>query len=378
MKFLVLGAYDSSNLGDPVICDCVARWLQDSFPDSQIQIKDLLPRTSGSTPSLKSVRQRQTRTKLLRFATRIGIDLVYTQYHRWVLKDSPYIAQVSAIDCDAVIIAGGQLFMDRYALYLEAYVQQFAQRGIPVFFNACGTGPAHSRTIAAQLRAALQHDCVKHVSCRDNVALVKKRYAEAAAETWDPALSAKNCYGIQPSADADTVGLGVIYNPAVPEPVQTRFWLSLIPEMDRQNIRWQFFTNGDPIDEVYARKLLQLMDRNDTHLRPRDSHPADLVRTVAQYRSLISFRLHSHIIAASLGIPSVAVVWDQKLPYFFGKIGCPDRCIHVTSRPEQALSTLKKAETEGYDRQRLQEQETAAREQLIDAIRRELNGGNRL
>lgn len=375
MKILVLGAYDSSNLGDPVICDCVAGWLRDAFPGAEILIKDVLPRRVGGTPSLKALQRRRQRTRLTQLAARAGVDLVYVQYCRWIKKDASYIARVSAIECDAVVVAGGQLFMDRYTLYLDAYVKHFARQGIPVFVNACGIGPAHSRKIAARLRAALQDKCVKYVSCRDDVAQVKRRYTDAAVETWDPALSAGTCYGISPVADADTVGLGVICNQAVSEAAQTRFWLSLIPELDRQNIHWQFFTNGDPADEVYARKLLRLLGRQDSCLRPRDTKPAQLVGTVAQYRSLISFRLHSHIIAASLGIPTVAVVWDQKLPYFFKKIGFPERCVYVDSGPDHVIAVLKQAQSEGYDRQRLQAQEAASRDQLITAIRRELQQG---
>ena len=42
MKLLVLGWYYSSNLGDAVICDCVADMLRSHYPQAQICIRDIV------------------------------------------------------------------------------------------------------------------------------------------------------------------------------------------------------------------------------------------------------------------------------------------------------------------------------------------------
>ena len=40
MRILVLGSYYSSNLGDGVICECVAGQLKKVFPTAEIVIKE--------------------------------------------------------------------------------------------------------------------------------------------------------------------------------------------------------------------------------------------------------------------------------------------------------------------------------------------------
>ena len=44
MKILVLGAYHSPNLGDPVICDCVADILRRRYPEAEVCCHDLVNR----------------------------------------------------------------------------------------------------------------------------------------------------------------------------------------------------------------------------------------------------------------------------------------------------------------------------------------------
>lgn len=374
MKILVLGAYDSGNLGDPIICECVASWLHGHFPRAEVVIRDVLVRKDAGEPDLKRIRRSWQRNRLLSI---IAPNAAYGQYSRWVDRDQAYFEEIGSHPWDAVVFAGGQMFMDRYALFLEAHVRHFQERNIPVFFNACGTGPAYSPKIARQLKQTLESPCVRYISCRDDAALINRRYAPC-METFDPALTVAAAYGVGRAENADTIGLGVIFNVAVPEKKQTRFWQKLVRELERRGEKWQFFTNGDPADMTYAREILASMPefrgREDALLHPRDTKPEDLVRTIAGYRSILSFRLHSHILAASLDVPSVAMVWDGKLPFFFGKIGHPERCFRVDSDPLAVLEGLARAEREGLDRALLESQASFAEEQLVRAMTEALPG----
>lgn len=376
MNILLLGACDSGNLGDPVICDCAASWLRSHFPTARITVRDVYRRESRQTasePGIKALREANAKQHIIRAATAMGVDLTCHFEQRRAARSRDYIETTCAGDYDAVVFAGGQMFMDRYALFLEAHVRRFRERDIPVFFNACGTGPAYSPKIARRLKQTLESPCVKYISCRDDAALVNRRYAPC-LETYDPALAAAGIYGVCREEKADTIGLGVIFNVAVSEKKQTRFWLKLVRALEHRGQKWQFFTNGDPADMAYARTVLasmpELAGREGELLRPRDVEPADLVRTIAGYQAIISFRLHSHILAASLDVPSVALVWDEKLPFFFEKIGHPERCFRVDSDPAAVLDALARAEKEGYDRVLLDAQANAAREQLIGAMLR--------
>ncbi len=390
MNILILGAYDSVNLGDPVICECVAAMLQRNFPDAHITIRDVISRDrhrAFSDIGIKTLEKRRIKMNICRFSSRyLGIDLTLRTETNRFNANRRHLEQIFNVPCDLVVFAGGQMFMDRYALFLEACILHFQKQGIPVILNACGTGPAHSRTIAKRLKHALMQDCVKHISCRDDVHKVNLLYLEKnkkAIPTYDAALSSyvvyTNAYNKEETHTKDTVGLGVIYPNGVSFHKSLRFWRRVIRQLEKQNIPWKIFSNGDSIDLEFARKILSTMPEfsglEDTCICPRDVEPEGLVHTISEFSSLISFRLHSHIIAASLDIPTVAIVWDEKVPFFFKKIGCSERCFTVDASAEEVVLALHQAKKKGYDRTLLTKQAAHSEKQLVDAVRRVLTEG---
>ena len=62
------------------------------------------------------------------------------------------------------------------------------------------------------------------------------------------------------------------------------------------------------------------------------------------------------------------MVWSEKLPFFFEKIGHKERCLSVKDRPETVLAALARAKEEGYDRNLIREQASFAEDQLVRAI----------
>ena len=381
MNILVLGAYNSCNLGDAVICECVAHMLQKRFPEAHITIKDFIHRNRlipRREPDVHSMKKRRIHSSIRRII--IGIypgEWDVRREKKRVESNISQIEQVCRMETDLVVVAGGQLFMDRYALFLEAYLTKFADRGIPVIINACGTGPNMSKEIAIRLKATLMHPGVKKISCRDDVDLVNGCYLAAgkkADATFDPALAAWQIYS---SVDLEQsksgcIGLGV-KEPNGKEYKKTiTFWQNIIRLLEKRGIRWQFFTNGDPIDKAFARAVIhtlpELKERENELLRPCDIRPEELVETIKSYDGLISFRLHSHIIAAALNIPTVAVVWDEKLLYFFEKIGCPERCVTIKHSPQKVFAIFERACKEGYDIDRIRHQEDVAAKWLLEAV----------
>lgn len=379
MKILVLGAYQSSNLGDGVICECVAAVLRRGFPQAKILIRDLIARdrlADRSEPQIKTLEKRRIKTEIRRAVTRFTpVDLVLPQQQRRVEEQRAHLDEICSLECDMVVFAGGQMFMDLYALFLEYCLIRFEQRGIPVFFNACGTGPDFSSAIARRLKAATASGGVKWVSCRDDVDKAQRRYVaenKTVVPVADPALRTAQVYEIEKAPGADTIGLGVIYPKAGGFRGNLRFWQGIIRELERQGRKWKIFTNGDPADLAFGREVLASMPefrgREDGFLCPRDREPEELVRTISNFSGLISFRLHSHIIAASLDIPTVAVVWDDKLPRFFEKLGYPERCVRVSTAPERVLEVLDRAQAQGYERGVIEQQAEMSERCLLEAI----------
>lgn len=386
MKILVLGLYYDNNLGDAVICDCVAARLHILFPDAHIDIRDYVNRTAFPAPqesSMKKLHYRRRRMLLRQTATQYTPWDKQAVHEEWKLRywgDLSYIDLVCQTDYDLVVFGGGQVFMDYLALFAEAFVQRFAQKGTPMFFNACGTGPAFSRKIRERLSTALMDPNVKLVSSRDDVNRINRLYMKEekqALSTYDPALWCSQVYGVKKDPDASAVGLGMMYTNSVSPKVVSNFWVRLIREMERRRIPWKIFVNGSGDDIAFARYVHSLMPELGRPVQdcfvPAPRHPEELVKMIAGFKSMISFRLHSHIIAASLDIPSVAMVWDNKLNFFFDKIGHAERCCTVRESADTVLAKLACAEREGYDRQQLEEQKHYADRLLYQSICKEMN-----
>lgn len=353
MKILILGAYCSCNLGDAVICQCTAHLLHQRYPHAQLEIRDLIERDRRAprrVPEIRQLRKRWLLEQGRKAVSCLGWDKVLSHETARVAEQNAYIEKVCSEGWDLCIIAGGQLYMDRYSLFLKAYNDRLKSAGVPVFFNACGTGPAYSRAVGQQMQTLLLSENIAYISCRDHADLVDIRYVKGkkpVISVQDPALFTKEVFGIS-KKESQVLGLGIMYPWGILPVRALRFWRRLIRQLDRQGIAWEFFTNGDWADIAFARQVLEKTAWNpDEKIRTADIEPEQLVETISRYRALISFRLHSHIIAHSLGIPSIAVVWDDKLPCFFQAMGHPERCISVNTAPATVISLLKTALQEG-------------------------------
>jgi len=272
-----------------------------------------------------------------------------------------------------VVFAGGQLFMDGIALYVADAVNRLQQRGIPVFFNACGLGPSASRTMRKGLIAALKRDNVHYLSCRDDVARLNRCCgSNVSVPVSDPALYTAEVFGVRKNPHARTVGLGIMLADTMPLASSYRFWRRMIRTLQKRQIPWKIFTNGREADMEFARQIIaslpELSGPAEDYLCPAPEKPAELVELIASFESLISYRLHSHIIACSLDIPTVAIQWDRKVPIFFEKIGCPRRCLTPKASPRKVLDRLQQARETGYDREAIYRQQQDACKKLFDAM----------
>lgn len=388
MRILVLGLYFSNNLGDAVICDCVSAQLHEHFPSAQIDIRDFMDRSDFSAVQeipVDELERRRRRSMLRRYASRyMHWDKQAKHENAQILKSIPYIDGVCRQNYDFVVFAGGQVFADSLALYLEAFVQRFSQKRTPMFFNACGTGPSASRQIRKRLSAALSDFWVKFVSSRDDVSLINQCYlagTKTAVYVCDPALHCSEVYQVARNSRSNIVGLGMMYTNSIPSKAVLKFWKRLILELEQKGVNWKIFVNGSGSDVAFARYVISNLHELDRPFEqcvaPVPRKPLELVQLIAGFRSIISFRLHSHIIAASLDIPSVGIVWDDKLGFFFRKIGHEERCCTVADQPETVLKKLQIAEKEGYNRLLIEKQKQYSANLLFDTICCETQISNR-
>ena len=55
----------------------------------------------------------------------------------------------------------------------------------------------------------------------------------------------------------------------------------------------------------------------------------ELVRTIAGFDAVLAIRMHAAIISYALDIPSMDLVWNEKIPYFYKNTGYPDRALEL-------------------------------------------------
>ena len=109
MHILILGAWCSCNLGDAVICGCVAEQLRRAYPDARITLRDLVARdrlapkpVPEETMLLRRALFAWTRKKL----ARLGIDRIVSREQRRVEANRTHLEQVCAGDHDLAVFAG--------------------------------------------------------------------------------------------------------------------------------------------------------------------------------------------------------------------------------------------------------------------------------
>ena len=245
---------------------------------------------------------------------------------------------------DLIVFAGGGLIKFRCEHFYELVppILQVAQEyNIPVFFNAVGVeGYDGENENCRMLADALNLPVVKGFSIRDDAATLQRYYLKTGEKrvqtVSDPAVWAAQCYERKKRKDASIIGLGIVRHrifadygtPSIDRTFLLEFWKEVIHGLEQRNLPWKLFTNGVSSDEEFAREILEecgMAEQAKTRMVPRPVEAKELVETISGFRAIIAGRMHANIVAYSLGIPSIGLVWNPKLQFWGEKIGHPER-----------------------------------------------------
>lgn len=378
MKILIIGERFSANLGDPIICESVAYLIKEEFKSAQIYFLDLsarpaYPNEASSQSSLKKSRFSGLIKKVSLALTKIGLDSEYLIYKRMHGdKEAYYQEIIEQADFDLAVFAGGQMFLDYFVFPIYQLASYLKSKQVPLIFNAVGYGQIASPKMQKLLQTALSFDNVSFISARDDLASVQALAGKKKIKaSFDPALWAREVYQVD-KQESSVIGLGVLYAHNMNYQEMLNFWTKLIKEIEAANLKWQLFTNGAPNDQAFAQAILKNLNfqKEDFHLylKPRPQRPQDLVQTIAGFKAIISFRLHSHVLAAALGLPSLALVWDQKIRYFFDTINLSERVFELKAGPQEILQALERALAQEADSSLIDQQKIHLQELLLGAI----------
>lgn len=374
MKFLVIGEHYSSNLGDGVICEVVKSILHEAYPSSEIVISELSSRSgfSQSCEENNSNKKSLDTTSLMKKVIKKILfknQFLKYKYINEKQKSISYICNICNKNYDIAVFAGGQLFLDYFSISITKHIEELLKRNIPIIFNACGMGAIKSQILLSKLIFGLKQSNVLSITSRDDVEMINKKLLmgsdKLATKTYDPALWASDVYGIK-KEDSDTVGLGVIrLNPGFDKNLLNLFD-KLIQDLNSRNIKWELFCNGAEHDFAYAISIANKLGYDESVVSERPKTPIELIKTISKYKSIISCRLHSHIIATSLDIPSIGLVWDDKLRFFFENIECADRYFDITEDHNKIINKLFEAEKKGYNKELIEMQKSISKNTLLD------------
>lgn len=371
MKILLIGEVYSTNLGDPVLCETVEGVIRDAYPDAEITRFDLsgkIDRDSYYAPKehLAKYRWFARLSYRLPFLCKISTEL-------YIYNRAPdlYMRIVSMLErllnhnkFDLAIFAGGSIFMDYFAGSIRSIVKMLSKAQVRVMFHACGmsTLSNESQRLIGQ---ALKHKNVKWISLRDSYQRFCGLFKTKAivTETCDTALLCSSFF-CPSSVKKATYGIGVINNPKY-----YSFQKQLIQRLMSTAISWKLFTNGSQSDIEFAQRIKSELGLSADRICDHPASSESLVKTVTQFDNIISFRMHSQIIAASYGIPCFGFVWDDKIKEFYQKIGYPNNCIVPEDDIDMKL-IIGISDIDGKDlRYRAEQNGLESRECLLEGIK---------
>lgn len=276
---------------------------------------------------------------------------------------------------DLIVFAGGGLIKykrEKFHQYVPDIIAVAQQENIPVYIHATGVeGYEESDSRCMALKKAVNSPCVKGITVRDDYETFRRAYLNSKKEWLDEVLDSAafssvvyDCHG---KKDAKKIGLGVARGnlfsdygiTAITKQYQLDFWKNVIENLNQMGYQWEIFCNGLADDVRFAMKVLEYVGERDVknHLVSRPTEGCELAETISQYRGIIACRLHTNIIAFSEGVPSIGLVWNDKLLQWGERIGYPERFVKAADmQAEPVIDKLQKAMQEGCRKVTAEEQ----------------------
>ena len=249
------------------------------------------------------------------------------------------------VSSDLIFFAGGGLFGLNYMRYFD-YMNEITMiadnYSIPVILSSMGVNNMSATSENEHvLSEMLARKCVMAVSVRENPELFRRYAAGCDYEivpVCDPAVWAKYIYHSHLSKvkrpENDTViGInavrgGLFGDNGKPWKLadEMNYFNELKKLLDDAGIKYYFYTNGSFLDNnslLYYAKEYDIPP--EKIILPKSTR--ELVETVYGFTSVAAIRMHSSIISYALDIPSVNLVWNDKIRFFYQNINHPERAV---------------------------------------------------
>ena len=269
--------------------------------------------------------------------------------------------------CDLVLFGGAPLFNYAYQDFYErtaVTVEIAAQHGKPVVFSGIGVeGYSRTNPKCQRLKKALLGGNVKQITTRDGFENLKGYTAGssiAIGKVADPAVFTSQIFRThtaQVEKKPKTVGIFVLRANGFKDnggdfskEDAAQLWLDLIAELQARGYDYELLTSGHFGDEAFLDYMIREKRVPSSKCVFNMNSPEALVKKVAGYEGVVSTRLHPNIIAYSLKVPTVGVIWNTKVSRFYDSVGYPNRYLHVEGISAAAIvDRLEAAMVEGVE-----------------------------
>ncbi|OPJ64514.1 polysaccharide pyruvyl transferase family protein [Clostridium chromiireducens] len=272
-------------------------------------------------------------------------------------------------EADLVVFAGGGLISDKYETIVK-HINEVTMLadvvGTSVIFNAVGIEGYRDNEECEILIRALNRSCVKFISTRDDIDLLNEKFITdnsriKSLKVADSAVWTSEVYNIRKNKFSNIIGIGVIRSGVFEdngidfnEMRQLELWSRIISELEEKKEEWVLFTNGLEVDYEFAVRILEYIGRSGEISNKIIKLPVDdeeFVRTISDFKGIIAARMHANIIAYSLDIPTIGIVWNPKLEFFGKTISATNRFFKIDKcNAINIVNELENAINQGYDR----------------------------
>ena len=269
---------------------------------------------------------------------------------------------------DLVIFGGAPLFNYAYQIFYErtALTLEIARKyNKPVLFSAIGIeGYDENNEKCQRLKKTLNFECVKQITTRDGIEYLQQ-YKESPelviGKVADPAVFSSEIFDNfkqKKNEKKKKIGIFVIRANGFKDngidfsrDDAAELWQQIAARLTEKGYDYEFLTSGHFGDEAFLDWMIREKGVKGTKCIFNINDPETLIGKMSSYDAIVSCRLHPSIIAFSLKIPAVGIVWNEKVRRFYQNIGYKDRMIEAaTVDAEQIIDKIEKSIDQGVCR----------------------------
>lgn len=331
VKICFVGLYNEKNLGDPIIGDCVEWLYARALTPEAIHAKRLTVDCLNYNPTIV--------TRITNSLRRLARKPLYHLFHSIISREYTkyYLKEIKG--SQLIVVVGGGLIKyttQYFGFGLQGLLKAAAKENINVVFNAVGVeGYDKNNSRCKKLKKILHLPALKKITTRDDIDTLIYNYMGGSPNipcnlVCDPAVWASEVYGITRKLKSNVMGIGVCredmlqaHGYGISSSAFFDFYVTLVKTLAKEDHQVELFTNGLPEDNKTAIKIKQTLGEAGLEIDCRiPTSSKELVEIVSNYKCVVAARLHACIIAYSLEIPVIGLVWNDKLLFFGKNIGC--------------------------------------------------------